>query len=73
MPEVTVGTVLVFLIIIVALVLFVTEPVPIDVTALGIMVTLMMLGPWTGISPRDGVSGFANPATMTILAMMISQ
>ena len=71
MPEVTVGTVLVFLIIIVALVLFVTEPVPIDVTALGIMVTLMMLGPWTGISPRDGVSGFANPATMTILAMMI--
>ncbi|MEF8813271.1 MAG: SLC13 family permease [Halovenus sp.] len=63
--------VLVVLIILVALVLFVTEPVPIDVTALGIMVTLMILGPWTGVSPREGVSGFSNPATITILAMMI--
>jgi di/tricarboxylate transporter len=52
-------------------VLFVTEPVPIDVTALGIMVTLMMLRPWTGISPSEGVSGFSNAATITILAMMI--
>jgi di/tricarboxylate transporter len=71
MPAVTVGTFLVFLIILVALVLFVTEPVPIDVTAIGIMVTLMILGPWTGVSPREGVSGFSNPATITILAMMI--
>ncbi|EMA56098.1 sodium/anion symporter (sulfate or citrate) [Halococcus thailandensis JCM 13552] len=67
----TVGTYLVFLIILVALGLFVTEPVSVDVTALGIMVTLMILAPWTGISPRAGVSGFANPATITILAMMI--
>ena len=71
MFAVTVGTVLVFLLILVALVLFVTEPVPIDVTAIGIMVTLMILGPWTGISPREGISGFSNPATITILAMMI--
>jgi hypothetical protein len=66
-----VGVALVFAIILVALVLFVTEPVPIDVTAIGIMVTLMVLGPWTGVSPREGVSGFSNPATITILAMMI--
>ncbi|WP_340101426.1 hypothetical protein [Salinibaculum salinum] len=46
-----VGIVLVFLVIVIALVLFVTEPVPIDVTALGIMVTLIVLGPWTGLSP----------------------
>jgi di/tricarboxylate transporter len=71
MPTVTVGTFLVFLIVLAALVLFVTEPVPVDVTALGIMVTLMILGPWTGVSPREGVSGFSNPATITILAMMI--
>jgi Na+/H+ antiporter NhaD and related arsenite permeases len=71
MPEVTVGTLVVFIIIFIALILFVTEPVSVDVTALGIVVTLIMLGPWTGISPRDGVSGFANPATITILAMMI--
>jgi di/tricarboxylate transporter len=68
---VTVGTFLVFGIILAALVLFVTEPVPIDVTAIGIMVTLMILGQWTGVSPREGVSGFSNPATITILAMMI--
>ncbi|MFD1562438.1 SLC13 family permease [Haloarchaeobius amylolyticus] len=71
MAQLTTGALLVFLIIAVALVLFVTEPVPIDVTALGIMVSLMMLGPWTGVSPRDGVAGFSNPATITILAMMI--
>jgi len=52
---------LVFLIIAAALVLFVTEPVPIDVTAIGIMVCLMILGPWTGVSPSDGVAGFSNP------------
>ncbi|MGM0388146.1 MAG: SLC13 family permease [Natrinema limicola] len=71
MAQLTTGALLVFLIIAVALVLFVTEPVPIDVTALGIMVSLMVLGPWTGVSPRDGVAGFSNPATITILAMMI--
>ena len=62
---------LVFFIILVAFILFVTEPVPIDVTAIGIMVMLIILGPWTGVSPQEGVSGFSNPATLTILAMMI--
>jgi di/tricarboxylate transporter len=71
MPAATLGTFLVFLLILVALGLFVTEPVPIDVTAIGIMVTLMILGPWTGVPPCEGVSGFSNPATITILAMMI--
>lgn len=51
MSAATVGTLLVFLIVLVALILFVTEPVPIDVTAIGIMVSLMILGPWTGVSP----------------------
>ena len=71
MPAVTVGALIVFLVILVAFVLFVTEPVPVDITAIGIMVTLIILGPWTGVSPREGVSGFSNPATITILAMMI--
>jgi di/tricarboxylate transporter len=71
MAEVTVGVVLVFLVILVALVLFFFEPIPIDVTAIGIMVVLMVLAPWTGISPEEGLSGFANAATITILAMMI--
>jgi di/tricarboxylate transporter len=66
----------VFAIIVVALVLFATEPVPIDITAIGVMVSLMILGTagpldLTGISPRQGISGFASGATITVLAMFI--
>lgn len=63
--------VVVFAIILVALVLFATEPVPIDITAIGIMVSLMVLEPWTEVSPQEGVSGFASTATVTVLAMFI--
>jgi di/tricarboxylate transporter len=66
----------VFGIIVAALILFATEPVPIDITALGVMVALMLLGSagpvdLTGISPREGVSGFASGATITVLAMFV--
>ena len=66
----------VFAIILVALVLFATEPVPIDVTAIGIMVALMVLGtdgPFsvTEISAAEGLSGFSSSATLTVLAMFI--
>jgi len=62
---------LVFAIILVALVLFATEPIPIDMTALGVMVSLMLLSPWTQISPTEGLSGFSSSATITVLAMFI--
>ncbi|WP_433629179.1 SLC13 family permease [Halomicrococcus sp. NG-SE-24] len=62
---------IVFGIIVAALVLFATEPVPIDVTAIGVMVALMVLEPWTGITPELGISGFASTATITVLAMFI--
>ena len=66
----------VFGIILVALVLFAAEPVPIDITAIGIMVALMILGTagpvnLTEISPADGTSGFASSATLTVLAMFV--
>ncbi|UPM45361.1 SLC13 family permease [Halocatena salina] len=61
----------VFAIILLTLVLFVTEWFPIDVTAILVMVLLMVLEPWTQISPQEGISGFANPATITVLAMLI--
>ncbi|WP_375335548.1 SLC13 family permease [Halorussus sp. MSC15.2] len=67
----TPGIAIVFLVILVALVLFATEPVPIDITAIGIMVALMVLEPWTRVSPTEGVSGFASSATITVLAMFI--
>ncbi|WP_330633552.1 SLC13 family permease [Halocatena halophila] len=61
----------VFALIFLALVLFATEWYPIDVTAILVMVLLMILEPWTQISPQEGLSGFANPATITVLAMLI--
>lgn len=61
----------VFGLILLALVLFATERFPIDVTAILVMVLLMVLQPWTQISAREGISGFANPATITVLAMLI--
>ncbi|ADJ13885.1 arsenite transport protein [Halalkalicoccus jeotgali B3] len=61
----------VFAIILLALVLFATEWYPIDVTAILIMVLLMVLEPWTQITPREGIAGFASPATITVLAMLI--
>ena len=66
----------VFAIVLVALVLFATEPVPIDITAIGIMVSLMVLGAdgplnLTQISAAAGLSGFSSSATLTVLAMFI--
>ncbi|WP_435157521.1 SLC13 family permease [Haladaptatus sp. DFWS20] len=58
-------------IVILALALFVTELFPVDVTAIIILVLLMVLAPWTKVSPTDGLSGFSNEATVTVLAMLI--
>jgi di/tricarboxylate transporter len=54
-----------------ALVLFVTEALPVDVTAILSAVLLVVLEPWTGISVAEGISGFSSPATITVLAMLI--
>lgn len=54
-----------------ALALFVTERLPVDVTAITVLVLLVVLEPWTGVDPEAGISGFANPATITVLAMFI--
>jgi di/tricarboxylate transporter len=49
-------------------VLFVTETIPIDLTAFGIMVVLMATGI---LPPAEALSGFANPAVITVGAMFI--
>ncbi len=69
--QVTADMLVVFMLISLALVLFATEWLPIDVTAILVMVLLMALEPWTQISPAEGISGFASPATITVLAMLI--
>ena len=70
-PAVTVDMLVVLGIIGLALVLFIVEIVPIDITAIGIMVAVMLLEPWTHISPADGIAGFSSTATITVLAMFI--
>jgi di/tricarboxylate transporter len=62
---------LVFGLIAVALLLFVTEALPADVTAIAVLVALAVLEPWTGVGAREAIAGFASPATITILAMYI--
>jgi di/tricarboxylate transporter len=61
----------VFAIVALAVVLFVTEWLPVDVTALLILVLLAALEPWTQVTPQDAIAGFSNPATITVLAMLI--
>ncbi|MDZ5810595.1 hypothetical protein U4E84_04445 [Halorubrum sp. AD140] len=49
---VSLDVVVVLAIIVIVFVLFVTQPVPIDATAVGLMVALALLGEWTGVSPE---------------------
>ena len=66
---VSTGALVVFALIGVALVLFVSEAIPNDVTAIGIIFALAVFEPWTQVGPRGAISGFANTATVTIVAM----
>lgn len=70
-PALTTEMLVVFGVVAFALVMFVTERLPIDVTAILLIVILVVLEPWTGIDPSTGISGFANDATITVLAMLI--
>ncbi|WP_408960057.1 SLC13 family permease [Natrinema sp. 74] len=70
-PELTTDALVVFGVVVLALILFLTERLPIDVTAILLIVVLAVLEPWTGVDPETAVSGFANEATITVLAMLI--
>lgn len=69
-PPLTVDMLVVFAVTVLAFVLFVTEWVSVDVTALIVMVVLILLEPWTAITPTEGISGFSNEATITVFAML---
>ncbi len=51
-----------------ALYLFVTEKLPVDVVALLVLCSLLVLGL---VSPREALSGFSNQATLTVAAMFV--
>jgi len=70
-PALTTDMLVVGGIVLLALVLFVTEVLPIDITAIGLMVIVILLEPWTQVGPSDGLAGFASTATITVLAMFV--
>jgi di/tricarboxylate transporter len=52
----------------IALFFLATEKIPVDLTAMGIVVSLMVTGVLT---PKEAVAGFANPAVITVAAMFL--
>ena len=59
---------IVFIVLGIALTLFVRETIPIDVTAIAILAALVTTGVLT---PEEGVRGFANPAPVTVAAVLV--
>lgn len=55
-------------VLVIALVAFVAEWVPIDFTALLVAIALIILGL---VTPEEGIAGFGNSATITVMAMFI--
>jgi len=54
--------------VVVAIFLFATEKLPVDLTSVIIMVGLIVSGV---ITPEEGIGGFSHPATVTVAAMFI--
>ncbi len=62
------GIIIVLVITFVAIFLFITELIPVEVTALSVMVLLMLTNV---ISPEEGLSGFSNVATLTVFSLLV--
>ncbi len=70
----TLEIILVLGIVLFALVLFITEKLPVDITSFLLMVILLILGqifPESFPSIKESLSGLSNSATITVLAMFI--
>lgn len=52
----------------VALIAFICEWLPVDITAICVAIVLMILGL---VTPEEGIAGFGNSATITVMAMFI--
>ena len=59
---------LTLIIVLLTLISFIGEWFPVDITAISVMVLLMALGL---VTPEEGISGFSNSATITVMAMFI--
>ena len=56
------------IVVLAAVILFITERLPVDLVALGIIATLLLSGI---ITPEEGLAGFSNSATVTVGAMLV--
>jgi di/tricarboxylate transporter len=59
---------LVTIILVIAMLLLITERLPVDLTSIGIMVALILSGILT---PKEGIAGFASPAVITVGSMFL--
>ncbi len=59
---------LISLILLTAVVLFITEAIPLDLTAIGLLVVLMLTGILT---PQEAFASLSNPSVITIASMFI--
>ena len=64
----SIDIIIVLFIILLAFVLFVSEALPIDVVALTVLSMLLITGQLT---PSEGISGFSNPAVITIAILFV--
>lgn len=64
----TIEILLVLGLVVSAVILFTTERLPVDLTAMIIMGAMLLSGI---ITPRDAIGGFSNPATVTVGAMFV--
>lgn len=69
--ELTFEIALAYGILLAALVIFFLDIAPIDFVALAIMATILALGDVLDVTPQEAVSGFSNPATITVMAVFI--
>lgn len=51
--------------------LFIWEPIRLDLISLSIPLVLMLLQPWTMISRSEGLAGFSSTATITVLLLYV--
>ncbi|HPB29255.1 MAG TPA: SLC13 family permease [Acidobacteriota bacterium] len=59
---------LLFLIVVGAMILFFTEALPVEVTALLVLAALLVTG---AVTPAEGLTGFSNPATVTVTGLLV--
>jgi di/tricarboxylate transporter len=59
---------LVTVILLIAMLLLITEKLPVDLTSMGIMVALILTGI---LAPKEAIAGFASPAVITVGSMFL--